>query len=488
MGRLLLGIATGLAFGTALGQLLPVPWPLLPAASAVLAVACWRRSGVLLALTALLVGTALVAPSGADPALRRQLPLLREATGRVVGFPEPHRSTVSFVLEVEALGTRLLVYLRTDRPTEPVVFPGDQVRLEGEGELPPSGGWADYLARRGIAGIFGAEGVELLQPGRPSPLRTLSRWRMELIGRLARLFPGEGGELLSALLLGARGLLPQEEKAAFRSAGVAHLLALSGLHLGILLTLGWWLLGLLRLPPGWRYLLLLPLAWGYVLLTGARVSLVRAGVMFSTLGLLSLLWERGWVLRSWRDPLEGLAAAAMAVLTIWPWSSLDLGFQLSFAATFAILLLWPGWANSPLRKGLPSWIRLPADTVAVSAFAQVGSLPLVGSAFGYIAPYGLLANLLLIPWTGLILGTGLLILAISPFPWAVGVGDFLARTLISPYLRLVQWLAGLPGAALPVGENFGLWCLLCILGILLLQAVQREGAWDHRSGSLPAHR
>jgi predicted membrane metal-binding protein len=137
---------------------------------------------------------------------------------------------------------------------------------------------------------------------------------------------------------------------------------------------------------------------------------------------------------------------------------------------------------------LLGWLRLPADTVAVSAFAQVGSLPLVGSAFGYIAPYGLLANLLLIPWTGLILGTGLLILAISPFPWTVGVGDFLARTLISPYLRLVQWLAGLPGAALPVGENFGLWCLLCILGILLLQAVQQEVAWDHRSGSLPAHR
>jgi len=112
--------------------------------------------------------------------------------------------------------------------------------------------------------------------------------------------------------------------------------------------------------------------------------------------------------------------------------------------------------------------------LATSAFAQVGTLPIVGSTFGYLAPYGLVANLLLIPWTGLILWAGLFLLIISPFPWAPAIGKFLYRVVVSPYLYAVEGLAGLPGAALPVGENFGLWCLCCALGMLLLRAAQEE--------------
>ena len=471
---LVLGLATGLAFGAALGSTVELPPWLFAVALGPLTVACARRSPTWLWLATFLVATSLASPPSIPSTALRQLPLLEEITGRVVGMPEPHQATVSFVLESEALGVRLLCYLRREFPSEADLLPGDRVRLAGEGELPEQDGWGEYLARRGIAGVFWAEEVELLQSGKPSPLRSLSRWRLELLGRLVRLFPGEGGELLSALLLGTRGLLPGGAKQAFRTAGVAHLLALSGLHLGILAALGYGLLGLTRLRPGWRYLLLLPLVWGYVLLGGARISLVRAGTMFTSLGLFLLLWERGLVLRRWHEPLEGLGLAAVVVLLLWPWSALDLGFQLSFAATFAILLLWSSWRGCSLRAGLPRPIRWAADLLATSAFAQVGTLPLVGSAFGYIAPWGLLANLFLIPWTGLILGAGLLVLAISPFSWAVGVGGFLARTVVSPYLGLVRWLAGLPGAALPVGPGFGFWCLLCALGVLFLRVVQEE--------------
>ena len=473
MGGLLFGTALGLAFGTAFGQARLAPWVVLPLALGCLAGACWRRSAPLLWLAALLTGALWTPPARQNPALLRQLPLLKEISGRVAGIAEPHRSTVCFVLENEALGARLLVYLRSECPTEVGLLPGDRVRLAGEGELPAPDGWGGYLARRGIAGVFWAEEVELLQPGRPSPLRTVSRWRATFLERLPHLVPG-GSELISALLLGARGLLPEEAKQAFRSAGVAHLLALSGLHLGILAALGYGLLGFLRLRPGWRYFLLLPLMWGYVLLGGARISLIRAGIMFTLLGLFFLLWERGLVLKSWRDPLEGLALAAIVVILLWPWSALDLGFQLSFAATFAILLLWPGWSGCSLRAGLPRPVRWAADLLATSAFAQAGTLPLIGSAFGYLAPWGLLGNLILIPWTGLILGAGLFLLLASPLPWAPAIGGFLHRLVISPYLTVVEWLAGLPGASLPVGENFGLWCLLCITGVLALRELRLE--------------
>ena len=474
MERLLSGLAAGLAFGTALGGLVKVPSWILLAAAGPLAAACLRRSAPLLWLAILLVGTVLTSPPATSLPVTRQIPLLREVTGRVVGLPEPHRATVSFSLEPLGLEGKLLVYLRTERPAEVPIAPGDLVRLVGEGELPQPGGWADYLARRGIVGIFWAKEMEVIEPGKGSPLRLISAWRMRLVEKIFRCLPRQGAELLAALLLGARGLLPGEAKEAFRTAGVAHLLALSGLHLGILVTTGWWLLGLLRLRPGWRYLVLFPFAWGYVLLGGARISLVRAAIMFSILGLFYLLWEGGWVLKRWYDPVESLAGAAIVVLLLWPWSALDLGFQLSFCATFAILYLWPSWGRSSLRARLPGPVRWMADILATSAFAQAGTLPIVGSTFGYISPYGLIANLLLIPWTTLILWTGLFVLIISPFPWAPAVGGFLHRVVISPYLYAVEGLARLPGAALPVGENFGLWCLCCVLGILLLRACAEE--------------
>jgi len=481
------GMVAAVAFGTVVAGVSGSPSWAFPAAFVSLAIALLRRSVPLLWLAAFFVGLLLWHPFTLPETVRVQIPLLTEVTGLVKDIPDPHRETASFTLHPFSLDGDLLVYLRTETPWAVELSPGDLVRLSGEGELLEPGGWGEYLSRRGIVGLFWADGVEVLKQGRFSVLRLVGKLRAGLLTRLHTTVPEPGAELLAALLFGTRGLLPEEEKAAFRTAGVAHLLALSGLHLGILVTTGWWLLGLLRLRPGARYQVLLPLAWGYVLLGGARVSLVRAAIMLSAFGLFWLLWERGLVLRRWYDPLQGLSVAALLVILIWPWSPLDTGFQLSFVATFSILYLWPSWGRSSLRVRLSRPVRWIADILATSTFAQAGTLPIVGSTFGYIAPYGLIANLLLIPWTTLILWSGLFLLLL-PLPWAQAVGWVVHRTLISPYLSAVQGLARLPGAALPVGENFGLWCLFCILGILLLQAVQREVAWDHRSGSLPAHR
>ncbi|MBC7097943.1 ComEC/Rec2 family competence protein [Candidatus Bipolaricaulota bacterium] len=468
------GLVLALALGSAMAGIVGRPDWCLPAALASLALALLRRSPPLLWLAAFFAGLLLWQPSPVPEATRAQIPLLREVTGSVKDIPEPHPETISFSVRPSGLDGDLLVYLRTGTPWQVGLGPGDLVRLSGEGELLDPGGWGEYLKRRGIVGLFWADGVEVLEQGRAGVLRWLGEVRGKLVARLHATVPEQGAELLAALLFGTRGLLPEEEKAAFRTAGVAHLLALSGLHLSILTATVWWLLGLMRLRPGARYLVLLPLSWGYVLLAGARISLVRAAIMLSVFGLFWLLWEWGLVLRRWYDPLQGLSVAALFVILIWPWSPLDTGFQLSFLATFSILYLWPGWGHSPLRARLSRPGRWIADILATSAFAQAGTLPIVGSTFGYISPYGLVANLLLIPWTGLILWAGLFLLIISPFSWAPSIGHFLHRVVVSPYLYAVEGLASLPGAALPVGEGFGLWCLCCALGILLLRAAQEE--------------
>lgn len=471
MGQALLpGLGAALGFGIAFGHLL-APGPVaLAAGGGALLLAVWRRSVVGLWAAAFALGLGLPVRQALPPHLRFQLPNLREVTGRVLDIPEPRAKNVSFTLAPDALPVKLVAYVPKGVP----IGPGDRVTLTGRWGLPHPQGWRDSLARRGIHGLFWASKIEVLKAGEPGPLCWASQVRGALLDHLYAALPPEAADLLAALLFGARGMLREEEEEAFRRAGVAHVLALSGLHVGILAAGGWWLLGLLRIRPSWRYLLLVPAVGFYVLLGGARVSLIRAALMFAILGLFWLLWEQGWVLRKWFDPLQGLALAALVVLVLWPWSAVDSGFQLSFVATAGILLLLRGWTGSVARRGLPAWLRRPADVLAVTACAQAGAVAIIGTVFGYVSLYGLLANLLLVPWTGLILWGGVILLVLAALPIGLPLGFVAGRMLIGPYTTVVRSVASLPGASLPVGPGFGLWCLLAALGILLLRAAAEE--------------
>lgn len=473
------GFAVALGFGVAFGFALFPGSTVLAGAGVALLAAAWRRSVVLLWLAAFLVGMGLPVPQSLPPHLAFQLPNLQQVTGRVVDIPEPRARNVSFTLAPDTLPVKLQSYV----PKAPTVGPGDRVRLVGRWGLPQPEAWRESLARRGVHGLFFARDVKVLADGESGLVRWASRVRQDLLDHFDTTLspddadrPRTAANLLAALLLGARGMLPDEDEEAFRVAGVAHLLALSGLNVGMLAAGGWWLLGLLRIRPAWRYLVLVPAVGLYVLVGGAEVSLIRAGIMFAILGLFWLLWERGWVLRKWLDPLQGLAVAATLVLVIWPWSALDVGFQLSFLATGGIVVLLPSWTGSDLRQRLPVWARWVADGFAVTLCAQAGAVPVIGTVFGHVASYGLLANLLLVPWTGLILWGGILLLALGALPVSLPLGFLAERVLVGPYLIVVRWISSLPGASLPVGPGFGLWCLFAALGVLLLRAVQDDAA------------
>jgi len=467
LGRALLpGIAAALGFGVACGYLLfPGVWAVL-AAGGTLALGASLRSTVALWAAAFALGLALPQKVPLPDHLAFQLPALEEVTGRVLDLPDPRAKTDALTLDPVTLPVRLLAYV----PKGLELFPGDLVRLRGEFGVPSPPAWRSHLERRGVYGLFFAREVEVLHRGSRGLLGWAGRVRARLLSVVSSSVPEPGGSVLAALLLGARGSLPEQDDQAFRAAGVAHVLALSGLHVGLLAAGGWWLLGLVRLPGTWRYLLLVPAVGLYVLLGGARVSLVRAGIMFAVLGVFWVLWAQGWVLRRWLDPVQGLALAAVAVILVWPHATLEAGFQLSFAATGAILLLLPHWTASPLRKRLPKGLRWPVDLLAVTACAQVGALPFLGASFGYVTPYGLVANLVLVPWTAALLWGGVVILALTWTPVAEPLGAILDRALVRPYLAAVRGAASLPGATLPVGPYFGLWCLFLALAVLILVA------------------
>lgn len=215
--------------------------------------------------------------------------------------------------------------------------------------------------------------------------------------------------LCSALVVGERSGLEYETKEAFRQVGASHLLALSGMHLGIiygilyLVFIRWFRHSKMR----WYVLpLVLLCLWGYALTAGMPVSLVRAALMLSILTILSLMQYE-------TDLLHPLALSAIIILLIAPTDLLSVSFQLSFAAVFFILALW-----RPIYKMFPKMPWL-VKLLTVSFVASLGTMPLVAYYFHRIALLGPLLSIILIPLTTIIiyLTIAAMLLPVEPLGW-----------------------------------------------------------------------
>ena len=223
---------------------------------------------------------------------------------------------------------------------------------------------------------------------------------------------GEPLALSAALLLGQRQLLERNTRQAFSQVGVSHLLALSGMHLGILYALLYLLLLRWSRYGPWRWHLLPPtllLIWGYALLTGLPLSLVRASVMLSffTIGMLA---------EHHQPPIHLLALSALAILICSPHALFDIGFQLSFVSVFFIILIFMPWR--PYLQSMPGhWLW---ETIGVSLAAWLGTVPLVAYYFHTLPLTGFLLSPVLIPLTTVIIYLGLFTLflpAVMPLAW-----------------------------------------------------------------------
>jgi len=255
--------------------------------------------------------------------------------------------------------------------------------------------------------------------------RPLSGPRETLRRRLTSGLTPEAAALARALTLGERGALG-EDRAAFQRAGLAHLLALSGLHIGFLV--GFFLL--LGIPLGrWRYGLTLLLLLGYLALVGATPSLLRATIM-AAVWLLARATGRGDV------PAAALLALALAIhLLLAPYAVHSLSFWLSYLAVAGILTF------TPPRRPLPrpaAWVR---DAVVASLGAQAAILPLLLSYFGWLPLLAPLANLVALPLAGLLVPLGFIKAVLPGFAFLAVPINHLAAAL----LALTRFFAEFPG-------------------------------------------
>ncbi|MBN1984163.1 MAG: ComEC/Rec2 family competence protein, partial [Chitinivibrionales bacterium] len=204
--------------------------------------------------------------------------------------------------------------------------------------------------------------------------------------------------LLLALFLGQRTTLPLWLNQAFANAGIAHLLAISGTNIGILCGTLLFLFSFLPLPYILRLFITLSIIWGYYFLVGPLPSLFRAALM-ATIVTVSLLRQKN------AYGLNSLAIAGIIWLLYAPASLMTAPFQLSFAATAGIIILLPRLRISLPETRLPSFIKKIATTtmttLSITVAAFIATLAPLLHFFNTIPLYGLIANCIAVPITGL---------------------------------------------------------------------------------------
>jgi competence protein ComEC len=284
--------------------------------------------------------------------------------------------------------------------------------------------------------------------------------RRKVSGLIETTRQGDPKDVLKALLIGDRNAISKKLRKAFNRAGVGHLLAISGLHIGIVATVSFLffqkVLSHIRFflwnawtKKGAVVLSFVPV-WLYGLLAGMSPSTQRAVIMVMVF-LVSFLLE------SEHDPVNTLALAAMAILVVHPPSLFSISFQLSFSAVLAILYglsrVRNPWApHSGKTKKTIGFIILKKfyDFFLVSLFAILGTLPLLMLYFNQISLVGLFANVIVVPLIGfIVVPVGLLSVFLYPLTiLGASYGLDICSLVLEQTLYIVNFFAELPFAAI----------------------------------------
>ena len=375
------------------------------------------------------------------------------------------------------------------------------------GRSPPQGALLDLIGEitipRGSENGFD-ERTWLRRHGVHVVLRA-TRWRVVgrrgglagfadgLRARLARsMAPGLGGErraVLAGIVLGEDEGLSEELRARFRASGLYHLLAVSGQNVALIAAGVLFLAWLVGLPRLFGQLAALGAIGGYVLAVGWQPSVVRAGIAGA---LASLAWLAARPQDRWYFLLLGAA-----ILLAWnPYSLLDAGFQLSFAAVAAIFVAVPRLERSLAGYPLP---RSLAEAVAVSAACGLATAPILLTQFGSVPIYSIPANALAAPVAGPLLGLALVTALIAPVLPPLAAALAWVNGWFAAYLAAcARLVGGLPYAAAPTRTALaviGMTIALAILAtrlrppraprlaVLALMLLLVAGGWRLRPGA-----
>ena len=399
---------------------------------------------------------------------------------RLLSNAQERTKTFRYEAEVEG-GGKVLLYLQRDSMPMPVM--GDVLLVETQVRRGGKSGNFDYglyLRRQGIVGTCWAlrRNWQLIGHEDDMGLKGLAKRSQYFLYQQYRKMGVEGQELgiISALTLGYREDLDKDVQRAFSASGAMHVLAVSGLHTGIVWGIVMWILTLgVLYKPLWedkfrRWLLnisTIVLIWAYAFLTGLSPSVMRSALMLTFWALSSLLEQQT---SRWNP----LLAAAVVILIVNPLALWSVSFQLSFAAVAGIMLFGSSMQQAVVSKGRV-WQSV-SGLLIVSLAAQLGTMPLTLHYFGQTSNYFALTNLIVVPMAGILLSLGFSTLAMS---WCA-LGEWLGwATKWCTWLlnQAVQWIESLPYSTTHM--HLSEWGVIGLYGAIICGLLMMRGGKVH---------
>ncbi len=364
--------------------------------------------------------------------------------------------------------------------------PGTVVMMTGH--LSPPGGPTEpggfdfqrnaWFDRLGAVGYTRNPALALFAPEGGGAL-WIYRTRMRISTAVQDAIPGEAGAFAAAVMTGDRSGMGQETLADLRASNLAHLLAISGLHMGLLtgfvfalIRYGLALVPVIALRLATKKIaavVALGVGAAYLALSGANVATERAFIMVAVMLVAVMIDRRALTLRA-------VAMAAVLVLILHPDEMMGPGFQMSFAATTALVAVF-GLLRGRTVPGMPRALRPVAAVVISSLVAGLATAPFAAAHFNQIAHYGLIANLLSVPLMGvLVMPAGVLAVCLAPFGLA-SVGFWFMNLGLRWILFVAHQVAATEGAVSHVISPQTAFLPLFTLGLLWLILWRGGARW-----------
>ncbi len=392
--------------------------------------------------------------------------------GNVLTYPRGDNDSTVFFLKNQDAENPWHRKIRVVLPFSCDLNKGDIVSMTGSMKPPRRAGnpgqfnYALYLKREGVFYTFNPSSQEkvLLLQEASGGQKIINGFRNKGQAQIETVLNSRESAILLGMILGKKEGLEAEQYRDFQKTGIVHIFAVSGLHIGFLLVLSVWLFSLFPIRPGIRLGLTVGMIILYGTLVGWPVSVLRASIM-AVLGLLAYHSGRE------KNLLNALGLAGLIICIADPQAPFKIAFQLSFAATFGLIYIFPTVRKHMALKG-----KL-ADLVLIPFCAQAAVLPLVAYHFNLFTPVAFISNVFITYLAGAAVMLGFLCFAsVAIVPFISSFFLYPAGFIIEIILFLVDIAKDMPGAyvwvATPGAGFIFLYYLALILGLLNLQYFQ----------------